>query len=47
MTESKIESKDIKIINNFLDPKDFISLAQLFFERLLFFPLFYLIELPL
>jgi hypothetical protein len=40
MTESKIESKDIKIINNFLDPKDFISLAQLFFEPFNNFPWF-------
>ena len=40
MTESKIESRDVKIINNFLDPKDFISLAQLFFEPFNNFPWF-------
>ena len=40
MTKSKIESRDVKIINNFLDPKDFISLAQLFFEPFNNFPWF-------
>ena len=40
MTESETESRDVKIINDFLDPKDFTSLQQLFLESFNNFPWF-------